>query len=96
LTVLRKSLSRVVSSWHYRCHNPNFDCYKARNVGYGGGGGGGDDCTGGALMVGRVASAYAQTTTIVTNTYTGPAWVADVEDAFVWQAHPSRLPELHL
>ena len=28
LTILRSSLSRVVSSWHYRCHNPNFDCFK--------------------------------------------------------------------
>ena len=24
----QRSLPRVVSSWHYRCHNPNFDCFE--------------------------------------------------------------------
>ena len=30
LTILRSSITRVISSWHYRCHNPNFDCFKVR------------------------------------------------------------------
>lgn len=27
VTMVREPLSRVVSAWFYRCHNPNFDCY---------------------------------------------------------------------
>ncbi|KAJ1461677.1 hypothetical protein M885DRAFT_558114 [Pelagophyceae sp. CCMP2097] len=27
VTMLRDPLSRVISAWHYRCHNPNFDCF---------------------------------------------------------------------
>lgn len=27
VTMLRDPVSRVISAWHYRCHNPNFDCY---------------------------------------------------------------------
>ena len=25
--MVREPLSRVVSAWHYRCHNPNWDCF---------------------------------------------------------------------
>ena len=24
---MREPLGRVVSAWHYRCHNPNWDCF---------------------------------------------------------------------
>ena len=27
VTMVREPVSRVVSAWHYRCHNPNFDCF---------------------------------------------------------------------
>lgn len=27
VTMVRDPVSRVVSAWHYRCHNPNFDCF---------------------------------------------------------------------
>jgi len=27
VTMVREPLGRVVSAWHYRCHNPNWDCF---------------------------------------------------------------------
>ena len=30
LIMLRDPLTRYVSAWHYRCHNPNYDCFGVR------------------------------------------------------------------
>ena len=31
--MVREPLGRVVSAWHYRCHNPNWDCFHIDGVG---------------------------------------------------------------
>jgi len=31
VTIIREPVGRVISAWHYRCHNPNFDCYHVRS-----------------------------------------------------------------
>lgn len=28
VAMVRDPVSRVISAWHYRCHNPNFDCFR--------------------------------------------------------------------